>query len=190
MLTRSGTYHRQHLKRRHHEPERCKRCWVSFNSPKERDAHRQKKTCDEQIKPAGDIFMTTEQVDQLTKCYPRGTAGADAWYHLFKLLVPGMQNYTIQWLRHHLSPCKTPNTLVSARWLRGNGTDRQIPYSVDYHDASARYAAARALMASSNGGLPMPPVPSTSDMSANNTVTWYGAIPACMTYKPLTVCPC
>ena len=92
---------RQHLARRHLESNRCTRCW---SIPVDLENHIRKKSCPMRNKPAGDIFMTPEQGSKLSECKP---SDPDAWYHMYQLLILGVENLDSETLKSKISPCKS-----------------------------------------------------------------------------------
>lgn len=106
-----GTYNeltlsRQHLRRRHVLSFRCQRCWKSFdtrNSVSEHQTHQP--LCDPRQKPWDEQFMTPEQEVEFEQT-SRHKTEEEAWWSLFRLLIPGMQSRDTMSLATNYSPCE------------------------------------------------------------------------------------
>lgn len=89
---------------------RCQTCWRSFDTKTEQSEHVEKASCQQKSKPERDRFMETShetEVDAL--CGNRTLPEEDAWWQLFRHLIPGMASMDdVTWASERLAyyPCK------------------------------------------------------------------------------------
>ncbi|KAM5375750.1 hypothetical protein ACJZ2D_005806 [Fusarium nematophilum] len=92
---------KDHLARKHMSSSRCERCWKWFSSGNKIQEHRRKE-CFEMERPEYERFMTSEQETLVKKC--GGTQPEEAWWSLFQLLIPGMQQEDLPELQTRYFP--------------------------------------------------------------------------------------
>lgn len=81
---------RQHLSRRHMLSFRCQTCWRSFDAKAKREEHVQSASCRERPRPDGERFMDASHESEIDSvCSSKSEE--DAWWNLFRLLIPGME---------------------------------------------------------------------------------------------------
>ncbi|KAI1875803.1 uncharacterized protein JN550_002089 [Neoarthrinium moseri] len=95
---------KQHLSRRHMLSYRCQRCWRSFDTRGDVSNHAtQQPPCDARPKGWEERFMNIDQEGEVERI-GRNMSEQDAWWSLFSLLVPGMQNRDLPSLMTQYSP--------------------------------------------------------------------------------------
>ncbi|KAI1848166.1 hypothetical protein JX266_005879 [Neoarthrinium moseri] len=95
---------KQHLSRRHMLSYRCQRCWRSFDTRGDVSSHAaQQPLCDARLKGGEERFMNLEQEAEVERI-GRNMSEQDAWWSLFGLLIPGMQNRDLPSLMTEYSP--------------------------------------------------------------------------------------
>ncbi|KAH6850553.1 hypothetical protein B0I37DRAFT_371882 [Chaetomium sp. MPI-CAGE-AT-0009] len=94
---------RQHLARKHMVSYRCPNCWISLDSRAKASLHEQQKHCVARPKPDDERFMDPPH-EGLIERSCSSASEEDAWWWLFKLLVPGMQGRDVAALRLEYSP--------------------------------------------------------------------------------------
>lgn len=65
----------------------------------------QRPPCDPRDKPWDERFIAPEQEAEIEQAC-RHKAGEDAWWGLFRLVIPGMQSRNVQSLVNEYSPCE------------------------------------------------------------------------------------
>lgn len=86
---------------------RCKRCWRSFDSKhKVEDHQEQQYPCEPKAMPTNERFMSDDHEAELEKGR-QSKSEDEAWWDIFRLLIPGMQRRDIGSLMREYWPCKT-----------------------------------------------------------------------------------
>ncbi|ETS75646.1 hypothetical protein PFICI_12590 [Pestalotiopsis fici W106-1] len=95
---------KQHLTRRHMKSYRCQRCWGSFDSRRKVQEHEaQLMQCSSREVPQNERFMSLEQEGAVDAAC-RSASDDEAWWNLFRLLIPGMQGQDIKSLSPPYQP--------------------------------------------------------------------------------------
>lgn len=85
---------------------RCQRCWKSFDTKSLAQKHEvESPPCDPRDKPLDEWFITPEQETAIEQAC-RHKAEEDAWWSLFRLVIPGMQSLNVDSLMTEYSPCE------------------------------------------------------------------------------------
>ncbi|RSL56394.1 hypothetical protein CEP54_008878 [Fusarium duplospermum] len=92
---------KDHMTRKHMLSYRCQRCWKQFNARHKAQEHRQS-NCVQTDLPRYELFMTLEQEIEVERC--SGMTPEDAWWALFKFLIPGMDQEDISQLKDRYFP--------------------------------------------------------------------------------------
>ncbi|KAF4470798.1 hypothetical protein FALBO_2294 [Fusarium albosuccineum] len=94
---------RQHLARRHMRSYRCGSCWRSFDNSSQRDQHVNAYTCEPRLLPEFERLMSPHNEFLVNQPRP-GMSDVDAWWAIFKLLIPDMGGRDVDSLKLQYSP--------------------------------------------------------------------------------------
>ncbi|KAK3297278.1 uncharacterized protein B0H64DRAFT_391827 [Chaetomium fimeti] len=94
---------KQHLARKHMVSYRCPNCWISLDSRTKASVHEQQKQCVARPKPDEELFMDPPHEGLIERSCPSASE-EDAWWWLFKLLIPGMEGRDVVALSLDYSP--------------------------------------------------------------------------------------
>ncbi|RYP51308.1 hypothetical protein DL768_003312 [Monosporascus sp. mg162] len=96
---------RQHLSRNHMPSYRCQNCWAYLNTKDKATDHEKQTSCSKKPRPQEEVFMTEEQENAIRGVCQSQT-DEDAWWRLFRLLIPGMRDLDMIILTANYTPCQ------------------------------------------------------------------------------------
>ncbi|RYP39264.1 hypothetical protein DL767_002273 [Monosporascus sp. MG133] len=94
---------RQHLGRNHMPSHRCQNCWAYLNTKDKAADHEKQTSCSKKPRPQEEVFMTEAQENAI-KGVCQSQTEEDAWWRLFRLLIPGMRDLDIITLTANYTP--------------------------------------------------------------------------------------
>ncbi|KAI0178421.1 hypothetical protein BJ166DRAFT_50598 [Pestalotiopsis sp. NC0098] len=116
---------KHHLKRRHTQAYRCRRCWSSFDSCEKVKDHEAKGKCNRRTMPQNERFMNAQSEAGIEKAC-KSVPATEAWWNLFRLLIPGMQGRDLESLIQQYGPNypyyfrREPNLIIPSVTLSNN----------------------------------------------------------------------
>ncbi|KAI0006776.1 hypothetical protein F4779DRAFT_547899 [Xylariaceae sp. FL0662B] len=166
---------KQHLNRRHMLSFRCQRCWRSFDSRSNaRDHEARQPPCDARERSWDERFMRNEQESEI-EIACRSKSEEDAWWSLFRLLIPDMQYrdmaslsaeyspYYIYYEAALMVPAMTFSTLPCRQiQLNETGTDSSV---LNLLDSTAPFSTTSNFVEPSTTSTMPSPAPLTQDFS-------------------------
>ncbi|RYP74918.1 hypothetical protein DL771_002702 [Monosporascus sp. 5C6A] len=100
---RGGCADLKRLNRNHMPSHRCQNCWAYLNTKDKAADHENQTSCSKKPRPQEEIFMTEAQENAI-KGVCQSQTDEDAWWRLFRLLIPGMRDLDMAILTANYTP--------------------------------------------------------------------------------------